>query len=72
MSAAELGKSHNRWYVMRYVVKMSNQDIEDNLAFRIAMDIELDGKNKINFIKCVGQINQSINSYHKLIKEALL
>lgn len=71
ISAAELGKSHNRWYVMRYVVKMSNTDIDDNLAFRIGMDIELDEKNKINFVKCVVQIRQTISSYHKLIKETL-
>lgn len=71
ISAAELGKSHNRWYVMRYVVKMSNPDIDDNLAFRIAMDIDLDEKNKINFLRCVGQINSTIASYHKLIQEVL-
>jgi hypothetical protein len=71
VSAAELGKSHNRWYVMRYVVKMCNTDIDDNLAFRIAMDIELDAKNKINFVRCVGQINQTVSSYHKLIQETL-
>ncbi len=71
ISAAELGKSHNRWYVMRYVVKMSNTEIDDNLAFRIAMDVELDEKNKINFVRCVERINQSISSYHKLINEIL-
>ena len=72
ISAAELGKSHNRWYVMRFVVKMTNIDIDDNLAFRIGMDIELDDKNKINFIKCADQIHQNINSYHKSIRETLL
>ena len=72
VSAAELGKSHNRWYVMRYVVKMCNTGIDDNLAFRIAMDIELDEKNKINFMRCVEQINHTIRSYHKLIQETLL
>lgn len=71
VSAAELGKSHNRWYVMRYVVKMSNTEIDDNLAFRIAMDIELDEKNKVNFQRCVGQIGLKTNSYHKLIQEVL-
>ena len=71
ISAAELGKSHNRWYVMRYVVRMSNPDIDDNLAFRIAMDIELDEKNRINFKSCARQINATIISYHKLIQEVL-
>jgi hypothetical protein len=31
---------------MKYVVRMSNSDIDDNLAFRIGMDMELDEKNK--------------------------
>lgn len=71
ISAAELGKSHNRWYVMRYVIRMGGQLIDDNLAFRIGMDIGLDSKNKINFIKCAENINLSINSFHELIKENL-
>lgn len=71
VSGAELGKSHNRWYVMKYVVKMCNPEIDDNLAFRIAMDIELDEKYKINFISCVEQIRQKISLYHKLIQETL-
>ena len=71
ISAAELGKSHNRWYVMRYVIRMGNQSIDDNLAFRVGMDIGLDSKNKINFFKCAKQLNLSIDSYHELIKENL-
>lgn len=71
ISSAELGKTHNRWYVMRYVIRMSNGDINENLAFRIAMDIDLNNKNKINFQKCASQINLSINAYHKLIQEVL-
>lgn len=71
ISAAELGKSHNRWYVMRYVVRMSNSNIDDNLAFRIAIDIGLESKNIINFIRCVEGINLSIKAYHKLIQENL-
>jgi serine/threonine protein kinase len=71
ISAAELGKSHNRWYVMRYVIKMSDVDIDDNLAFRIGMDIELDERNKMNFKRCAAGINLTVSSYHKLVKEAL-
>lgn len=71
ISAAELGKSHNRWYVMRYVVKMAGISIDDNLAFRIGMDIGLEARNKNNFIKCVEVIGLSINSYHELIRENL-
>jgi serine/threonine protein kinase len=72
ISAAELGKTHNRWYVMRSVLKMSDKDIDENLAFRINMEIELDKRNKINFQKCVEQINQTIESYHVEIQKALI
>ena len=71
ITAAELGRSHNRWYVMRYVVKMSDRNIEDNLAFRISMDIELDDRGKLNFEKCVAHIGLSIDSYHPKIHEVL-
>lgn len=71
ISAAELGKSHNRWYVMGYVVRMSDSDIDDNLAFRISLDIEIEERNKINFRRCVTQINKTILSYHELIQEVL-
>lgn len=71
ISSAELGRSHNRWYVMRYVVKMSNHDLEDNLAFRISMDIELDERNKLNFEKCVDRINLTKSSYHPNIQAVL-
>ncbi len=71
-SAAELGRTHNRWYVMKYVVKMGNYDIEDNLAFRIAMEIEIDARHQMNFKRCAKGINQIISAYHPLIKEVLL
>lgn len=71
ISAAELGRSHNRWYVMRYVVRMCDPKIDDNLAFRISMDIELDFRNKDNFNSCVRQIDLGPDSYHHLIYEAV-
>jgi serine/threonine protein kinase len=71
ISASELGRYHNRWYVMGYVVKMCNSDIDDGLAFRIAMDIELDSNNKLNFVRCVERINRSITAYHSEIENVL-
>lgn len=71
ISAAELGKSHNRWYVMRYVIKMAGVSIDDNLAFRIGMDIGIENRNKNNFIQCVKIIGLSVDSYHELIKDSL-
>lgn len=72
ITAAELGKTNNRWYVMGYVIQMCNKEIDDNLAFRISMDIGLESKNKINFQRCATRINRSINAYHGLIQEVLI
>jgi serine/threonine protein kinase len=72
IAAAELGRSHNRWYVMNYVLKMGSL-VDDNLAFRIALDIDIEGSRcKENFIACVGQINLSISSYHERIAQVLI
>lgn len=71
ISAARLGYYHNRWYVMRYVVRMSNSDIDDNLAFRISMEIELNDRDKSNFKGCVRQISLTTSSYHPQIRNVL-
>ncbi|MBF4487744.1 protein kinase [Flavobacterium sp. CSZ] len=71
IASAELGRSHNRWYVMKRVIRMSDEEINDDLAFRISLEIELDNQNKINFKRCAEGINLSITSYHPTIKNAL-
>ena len=50
---------------------MCDSDIDDNLAFRIAMDIELESNNKQNFVKCAHQINLTIDSYHTEIQKVI-
>jgi serine/threonine protein kinase len=71
LSAAELGRSHNRWFVMENVVKMANTDIDESLAFRMQIEIEVDLRNKSNFERCVHQINRDKNAYHHLIAKVL-
>lgn len=71
ISAAELGRSHNRWFVMGYVVRMANNDIDENLAFRIQIEIDVEYRNKANFLRCVEGINRAKSSYHKLIEKVL-
>ena len=71
VSAAQLGRSHNRWFVMENVVKMANNDIDENLAFRIQIEIEVEPRNKSNFELCVRQINRNKSAYHNLIAEVL-
>lgn len=71
ISAAQLGRSHNRWFVMENVVKMANSDIDENLAFRVQIEIEIEPQNRRNFISCVEKINRNKNAYHNLIAEVL-
>ncbi len=71
ISSAELGKAHNRWFVMKYVLKMCSATINPNLAFRIGLEIGFDSRNKLNFIRCAENINLTKNSYHKHIAENL-
>ena len=70
--AARLGRSHNRWYVMRQVIKMGNKQITENLAFRIALDIDIEGKDcKYDFKMCAKQLHYTISAYHEEIEEVL-
>lgn len=70
LAAAELASSHNRWYVMRSVVRMCSSSIEQNLAQRIAIEITaMDVKR--NFKTCVNNTNQTIEAYHPLIMNVL-
>lgn len=71
IAAAELGRSHNRWFVMENVVKMANDNIEERLALRLQIDIDIETRNKHNFNRCVEGINRTKNSYHSLIAEIL-
>jgi serine/threonine protein kinase len=71
IAAAELGRSHNRWYVMGYVVKMAGKGIDEHLAFRISLELELEDQNIQNFKRCAQGINLSISDYHPIIKETL-
>lgn len=71
LTAAELGRSHNRWYVMRFVLKMCS-GISDNLANRIAIEIHV-GEDRVrkNLMLCTERLNTTINRYHSQIVEAL-
>lgn len=39
-AAAELGQSHNRWYVMRQLVRFCGPGLDDQVANRIAIEIQ--------------------------------
>ncbi|MFK7114088.1 protein kinase [Flavobacterium oreochromis] len=71
VTAAELGRSHNRWYVMGRVVNMASKEITDDLAFRIVVEIDSNPINKSNFFRCAEGISLSITNYHDLIVDLL-
>lgn len=70
LAAAVLAESHNRWYVMGYVVKMCGTALEENVAQRIAIEIKAaDAAGK--FARCVRGIGKSISDYHPRIAAVL-
>ncbi len=71
LASAELGASHNRWYVMHCVVKMADQNIEDNLAQRICIEMKMDERLIEYFNACVRQISLKPDRYHPMIAELL-
>lgn len=72
LSAVELGSSHNRFYVMRRLIPMASESINENLANRVAIEIHVDGNGyRSKFIACVHQIGFEKRSYHPIIAAAL-
>jgi serine/threonine protein kinase len=71
ISAAELGNSHNRWYVMEYVVKLAGKEINEGLALRLQIEIDIDSRNKENFRRCAKMISRANTIYHDLIASIL-
>jgi len=56
LAAAELGRSHNRWFVMGRVLKLCGPTLDDLLAQRIAIEIAA-GDALHNFRQCASSIN---------------
>lgn len=70
LAAATLAESHNRWYVMGYVVKLCGPTLEDNEAQRIAIEIKA-ADAVYKFRRCVVGISRSITDYHPRIAAVL-
>lgn len=70
IAAAELGRSHNRWFVMGRVLKMCSPSIDEVLAHRIAIEVMAEDAT-YNFRRCAEAINRSIDDYHPRIAEVL-
>lgn len=70
LAAAELGRSHNRWFVMRQLFEMCGPSLDDQVAHRIAIEIKVQEAEQ-NFQRCAYVIDQNTSSYHPRIAEAV-
>jgi hypothetical protein len=69
-SAAALGAIHNRWFVMRRVMRMADATLDENLAERLSIEIRA-GDAANHFVLCAECINRSVSDYHPRIARAL-
>jgi serine/threonine protein kinase len=70
IAAARLGESHNRWFVMRALVRMCGPEMEDRAAERTAIEIGAESLES-QFLTCVTQIGRQKSAYHPRIAEVL-
>jgi eukaryotic-like serine/threonine-protein kinase len=70
IAAAELGASHNRWFVMGRVLAMCGPKTEENVVQRIVIEIRASELEE-QFRKCAYVISQPMSVYHALIAAAL-
>jgi serine/threonine protein kinase len=71
VSAASLGRSHNRWFVMGRVLAMCSPGLDKHVAERIAVEIETEDGAADNFSKCAERLRRDISGYHPLIQAAI-
>lgn len=67
-----LGTSHNRWYVEQKYMKMINNDISDELAKRIKIELEVQDinfKQKMRHVK--ESISASLDNIHPILLDIL-
>jgi serine/threonine protein kinase len=71
VSAAVLGAVHNRWLVMRRVMRMADATLDESLAERIAVEIQAAGAEE-RFLACAECINRSATDFHPRIVEIIV
>jgi hypothetical protein len=71
VSAAALGAVHNRWFVMRRVMRLADARLNESLAERIAIEIRASDAAG-HFLQCADAINRSTSDYHPRIAESLV
>ncbi len=69
-AAAGLGASHNRWYVMRRVLKMCSPSLEPAAASRIAIEIQA-REAEHSFRRCARGIDRDYAAFHPAIERVI-
>ena len=70
LETAELGCSHNRWFVMKRVKSLCGSTLDEKLAERIAIEIAAE-EAEHTFISCIETISEHVESYHPAIASVL-
>jgi len=70
LATARLGASHNRWYVMRSLLRMCGSSLEDRVAQRLAVEIRA-AEREHDFITCARVLEKQISEYHPDIYKVL-
>jgi eukaryotic-like serine/threonine-protein kinase len=70
LASAELAQSHNRWYVMRRVLKMCGPELSDDAAARLCIDIKA-FEAESTFRACADGVSSGYDAYHPLIRDAI-
>ena len=71
VSAAELGSSHNRFFVMKRVLEMCAPSITEEAAQRIGIEMVAQDK-QIQFWRCASGLNRTVDSYHPKIRDLII
>ncbi len=71
VAAAALGAVHNRWFVMRRVMRLADATLDESLAERVSIEI-LAADAGSHFLQCAECINRSSADYHPRIAQSLL
>ena len=70
LAAADLGRGHNRWLVMRRLMALCGKDLDPKVAERIAIEIVAE-EAQYDFLRCARAIGRQRDEYHPAIAEVL-
>jgi hypothetical protein len=70
VAAAFLGTSHNRWFVMGRLLQLCGPSLDDAIAERIAIEIEVEEAQE-DFVASASSIRHSVEEYHPRIVQRL-